>query len=93
MKLKKFLKYYPEDKFLRLCLLNNPEETVYFSFDKVVYDGYAKDVPFNFTNYKIKLLLPNLRNSTFESEEDYSYCTEGILDIFIYKKRGEEDCT
>lgn len=35
MKLKKFLKYYPRDKFLRLCLLNNSEEKVYLVLIKL----------------------------------------------------------
>lgn len=93
MKLKRFLKYYPRDKFLRLCLLNNSEEKVYFSLDKVIYSGYAENVPFKIMNYKIKFLLPNLKTSAFESEEEDTCCTEGILDVFIYEKRGEEDCT
>ena len=64
-----------------------------FSLDKVIYSGYAENVPFKFTNYKIKFLLPNLKTFTFESEEEDICCTEGILDVFIYEKRGEKDCT
>lgn len=84
MKLKKFLKHYPEDKFLYLCLLSNSEEEVCLSSDKIIYAGYAENVPFYLANYKVKLLLPDLKSFSFESEEEDICCTEGILDVFIY---------
>lgn len=92
MKLKKFLKHYSEDKFLCLYLLSNSEEEVCLSSDKIIYAGYAENVPFYLTNYKVKLLLPDLRRFNGDEKCRMS-CAEGMINVFVYEKRGEEDCT
>lgn len=93
MKLKKFLKYYPEDKFLTIRLLFNSKEEICLSPDTIVYSGMAGDVPFNFRDYKVSAFIPDLRISNYSDKKRDVSRAEGMLNVFIYEKGGEEDCT
>ena len=92
MKLKKLLEYYPTDKFLVIRLLSSPKEEICLDPDTIVYTGMSSAVPYNLRDYKVGAFIPDLRISNYGDEKRCISCAEGMINVFIYEKRGEEDC-
>lgn len=61
MKLNKLINKLDGYRYIRVYLVEDWDKKIELDASKMVYDGYADDLPICWINYKVKAIIPYLR--------------------------------
>lgn len=61
MKLNKLINKLDGYRYIRVYLVEDWDKKIELDASKIVYDGYVDDLPICWINYKVKAIIPYLR--------------------------------